>query len=108
MKNRSQEKVHYIEFIHYFCIHYIEVGLKLKALHKYYEIFYSMLKLLSTFLPDGGIAGEDGGRGLAKSDSEVSMASATRLSVSEACLELEDIRPERRVGVEGFDMFKTY
>ena len=62
---------------------------------------------LKIFLPDPGTWGEDGGKGLAKSDSDVSMASATRLSASEACLELEDIRLEdRRVGVEGLDMVK--
>ena len=59
------------------------------------------------FSPDPGTWGEDGGRGLAKSDSDVSMASAIRLSASEACLELEDIRLEdRRVGVERLDMGK--
>ena len=60
-------------------------------------------------LPDPGTCGEDGGNGLAKSDSEVSIASATRLSASEACLELEDIRFEdRRVGVERLDMVKYF
>ena len=41
MKNQSQEKVHYIEFIHYFCIHYIKVGLYME---------YILVCLINTFM----------------------------------------------------------